>query len=88
MVAFDLDIAGHREFQGCDRHRYFGSPNGPNQIQNQIRLVLLVLTDKRYDTTMRKWQILYLRTRYRSKLGWFFWFGPIHVMMRRNLVPP
>ena len=28
--------------QGCDRYNYFGSPN---QIQNPIRLVLLVLTD-------------------------------------------
>ena len=28
--------------QGCDRYKYFGSPN---KIQNQIRLVLLVLTD-------------------------------------------
>ena len=28
---------------------------------------------------------MYLRTRYRSKLGWFFWFGPIHVTRRRNL---
>ena len=28
--------------QGCDRDKYFGSPN---QIQNQIRLVLLVLPD-------------------------------------------
>ena len=34
---------------------------------------------------MGKWQILYLQTRYRSKLGWFFWFGPIHVTIRRNL---
>ena len=34
---------------------------------------------------MRKWQILYLRTRYRSKLGWFFWFGPIHVTIHHNL---
>ena len=34
---------------------------------------------------MGKWQILYLRTRYRSKLGSFFWFGPIHVTIRRNL---
>ena len=29
--------------------------------------------------------ILDLRTRYRSKFGWFFWFGPIHVTIRRNL---
>ena len=29
-------------WQGCDRYKYFGSPN---QIQIQIRLVLLVLTD-------------------------------------------
>ena len=28
--------------QGCDRYKYFGSPN---LIKNQIRLVLLVLTD-------------------------------------------
>ena len=28
---------------------------------------------------------VYLRTRYRSKLGWFFWFGPIHGTIRRNL---
>ena len=28
--------------QGCDRYKYFGSLN---QIQNQMRLVLLVLTD-------------------------------------------
>ena len=28
---------------------------------------------------------MYLRYRYRSKLGWFFWFGPIHVTVRRNL---
>ena len=28
--------------QGCDRYKYFGSLN---QIKNQIRLVLLVLTD-------------------------------------------
>ena len=35
---------------------------------------------------MGKWQILYLRTRYRSKLGWFFWFGPIHVTIHRNLL--
>ena len=28
--------------QGCDRYKYFGSPN---QIQNQIRLVLMVLPD-------------------------------------------
>ena len=34
---------------------------------------------------MGKWQILYLRTRHRSKLGCFFWFGPIHVTIRRNL---
>ena len=34
---------------------------------------------------MGKWQILYLRTRYRSKLGWFFWLGPIHMTIRRNL---
>ena len=34
---------------------------------------------------MGKWQILDLRTRYRSKLGWFFWFGLIHVTIRRNL---
>ena len=34
---------------------------------------------------MGKWQILYLRTGYRSKLGWFFWFGTIHVTIRRNL---
>ena len=31
-----------RHKQGCDRNKYFGSPN---QMQNQIRLVLLVLTD-------------------------------------------
>ena len=34
---------------------------------------------------MGKWQMLYLRTRYRTKLGWFFWFGPIHLTIRRNL---
>ena len=34
---------------------------------------------------MGKWHILYLRTRNRSKLGWFFWFGLIHVTIRRNL---
>ena len=34
---------------------------------------------------MGKWQIMYLRTRYRSELGWFFWFGPIDVTIRRNL---
>ena len=34
---------------------------------------------------MGKWQIVYLRTRYRSKLGWFFWFSPIHVTIRRSL---
>ena len=28
---------------------------------------------------------MYLGYRYRSKLGWFFWFGPIHVTIRRNL---
>ena len=28
---------------------------------------------------------MYLQTRYRSKLGWFFWFGPIHLTVRRNL---
>ena len=28
---------------------------------------------------------MYLRYRYRSRLGWFFWFGPIHVTIRRNL---
>ena len=69
--------------QGCYRYKYFGSPN---QIQNQVRLVLLVLTDTKiwYHST-GKWKILYLLTRYRAKLGWFFWFGPIHVMIRRNL---
>ena len=35
---------------------------------------------------MGKLQILNLRTRYRSKLGWFFSFGLIHVMICRNLV--
>ena len=30
--------------QGCDQYKYFGYPN---QMQNQIRLVLLVLTDKK-----------------------------------------
>ena len=35
---------------------------------------------------MGKWQILYLRTRNISKLGWFFWFSPMHVMICRNLV--
>ena len=34
---------------------------------------------------MGKWQMLYLRTRYRSKLGWFFKFGQIHVTIRHNL---
>ena len=34
---------------------------------------------------MGKWQIVYLRNRYRSKLGWFFLFGPIHVSIRHNL---
>ena len=69
--------------QGCDLYKYFGSSN---QIQNQIRLVILVLTDtKIWYHNFGKWQILYLRTRYRSKLGWFFWFGPIHVTIRRNL---
>ena len=34
---------------------------------------------------MGKWQILYLRTRYRSKLGWLFWFGLIHVTICCNL---
>ena len=29
--------------------------------------------------------MLYLRTRYRSRLGWFFWFGPIYMTIRRNL---
>ena len=29
---------------------------------------------------------MYLRTRYRSKLGCIFWFGPIHVTIHRNLV--
>ena len=29
---------------------------------------------------------MYLRTRYRSTLGCFFWFGLIHVTIRRNLV--
>ena len=33
-----------------------------------------------------KWQILYLRTRYRFKSGWFFWFGPIRMTICRNLV--
>ena len=39
-------------------------------------------------TTCALWEngkFLYLRTRYRSKLGWFFWFSPIHVMIRGNL---
>ena len=34
---------------------------------------------------MGKLQMLYLPTRCRSKLGWFFWFGPIHVTICRNL---
>ena len=34
---------------------------------------------------MGKWQILYLQTRYRSKLALLFWFGLIHVTIRRNL---
>ena len=35
-----VTVAGHRSLaphQGCDRYKYFGSPN---QIRNQIRLVL------------------------------------------------
>ena len=36
--------------QGCDRYKYFGSPN---QIQNQIRLVLLVLV--RYKDMILLW---------------------------------
>ena len=37
------------------------------------------------DTITKSWLKMYLRSRYRSKLGWFFWFGPIHVTIRRNL---
>ena len=37
------------------------------------------------DTITKSWLKMYLRTRYRSKLAWFSWFGTIHVTMRRNL---
>ena len=37
------------------------------------------------DTINKSWLKMYLRYRYRSKLGWIFWFGPIHVTIRRNL---
>ena len=37
--------------QGCDRYKYFGSPN---QIQNHIRLDLLVLTDTKIRYHYRK----------------------------------
>ena len=37
------------------------------------------------DTITKSWLKMYLRTRYRSKLGWFFWFGPIHVTIGRSL---
>ena len=37
------------------------------------------------DNITKSWLKMYLRTRYRSKLGWFFWFGPIHVTIHRNL---
>ena len=37
------------------------------------------------DTINKSWLKMYLRYRYRSKLGWIFWFGPIHVAIRRNL---
>ena len=37
------------------------------------------------DNVTNSWLKMYLQTRYRSKLGWFFWFGPIHVTIRRNL---
>ena len=40
---------------------------------------------QRYDTTVGKCNILYLRTRYRSTLGWIFWFGLIYVTKRLNL---
>ena len=77
-----LRLRAHPSMQGCDRYKYFGSQN---QIQNQIRLVLLVLTDSKILYHYGKWQIVYLQTRYRSKLGWFFWFGLIHVRIHRNL---
>ena len=37
------------------------------------------------DTISKSWLKMYLRTRYRSKLGWFFWFGLIHVTICSNL---
>ena len=37
------------------------------------------------DTINKSRLKMYLRYRYRSKLGCFFWFGPIHVTIRRNL---
>ena len=37
------------------------------------------------DTITKSWLKMYLRTRYRYKLGWFFLFGPIQVTIRRNL---
>ena len=66
--------------QGCDRYKYFRSLN---QIQNQIKLVLLVLTDTKIRYHYGK--MANCVSPNRSKLGWFFWFGPIHVTIRRNL---
>ena len=37
------------------------------------------------DTINKSWLKMYFRYRYRYKLAWFFWFGPIHVTIRRNL---
>ena len=53
-------------------------------LRTRYRIKLGFFGSDRYKD-MGKWQILYLRTRYRSKWGWFFWFGPIHVTIRRNL---
>ena len=37
------------------------------------------------DNITTSWLKMYLRTRYRSKLGCIFWFGPIHATIHRNL---
>ena len=68
--------------QGCDRYNSFVSPN---QIQIQICLYLWFFQIQRYNSPKANLQILYLRADKRYKMGWFFWFGPIHLAIHRNL---
>ena len=68
--------------QGCDRYKYYGSPN---QIQNQIRLDLLVVIDTKIQYHYGKKANFVSQNQIQIQIGLVLFVGPIHMTIRRNL---